>query len=196
MIVVSFRGSTNYRNWIANLNTLTVCLESRTRSTAYSLDFCAFLCSHGNGLPWPTFFLPLTRIGLPYHKSHFCFTPICLHAHFPCMPLAQMAYPWAPDARVHHGFYSAYVTSFKDVLSARVTELHRLHPDYKVYVTGHSLGAAMATLSAADLSVVSQIPIEGVYTFGSPRVGNLAFMTWFIGNVAKVRGKCWGFDWC
>jgi hypothetical protein len=75
------------------------------------------------------------------------------------------------------------------MLATAITGLHQQHPDYKVYVTGHSLGAAMATLSAADLSVVSKIPIEGVYTFGSPRVGNLAFSTWFVGNVAKVCGS-------
>jgi hypothetical protein len=41
-------------------------------------------------------------------------------------------------------------------------------------VTGHSLGAAIATLLALDLSVNSSLPI-GLYTLASPRVGDLTF---------------------
>jgi hypothetical protein len=43
-----------------------------------------------------------------------------------------------------------------------------------VTVTGHSLGAALATLLALDLSVNSSLPV-GLYTLASPRVGDLTF---------------------
>jgi hypothetical protein len=43
-----------------------------------------------------------------------------------------------------------------------------------VTVTGHSLGAAIATLLALDLSVNSSLPV-GLYTLASPRVGDLTF---------------------
>ncbi len=43
-----------------------------------------------------------------------------------------------------------------------------------VFVTGHGLGAALATLAAAKLDK-NGIPVRQVYTFGSPRVGNMDF---------------------
>jgi triacylglycerol lipase len=46
-----------------------------------------------------------------------------------------------------------------------------------LFITGHSLGAALATLAAARLSAPKLV--QGVYTFGSPRVGNQDFVTCF-----------------
>lgn len=46
---------------------------------------------------------------------------------------------------------------------------------YSVVATGHSLGAAIATLAAADLRSQG-IPVT-LYTYGSPMVGNDAFAT-------------------
>lgn len=34
---------------------------------------------------------------------------------------SQTSYPWVTDARVHRGFYNAYVNSFKDKVSVGVT---------------------------------------------------------------------------
>ena len=48
------------------------------------------------------------------------------------------------------------------------------HPSAKVLVTGHSLGAALATLAAVDFKRnVPGITDDNmdVYTFGSPRIG-------------------------
>lgn len=43
-----------------------------------------------------------------------------------------------------------------------------------IFITGHSLGAALATLCALEFQY-QHFPVAGVYTFGSPRVGNAAF---------------------
>lgn len=61
-------------------------------------------------------------------------------------------------------------------------ELDKLWPDIeksvakikkqKLYITGHSLGAAMATIAASRL----KSKVETLYTFGSPRVGNRNFV--------------------
>jgi len=42
-----------------------------------------------------------------------------------------------------------------------------------VWFTGHSLGAALATIAAARFAAIR--PVQGLYTFGSPRVGNANF---------------------
>ena len=42
----------------------------------------------------------------------------------------------------------------------------------KVYTTGHSLGAAAATVAASRLGTFAR----GCFTYGSPRVGNRKFI--------------------
>ena len=46
--------------------------------------------------------------------------------------------------------------------------------DRKLIVTGHSLGASMATIVAARLKTAGW-NVNGLYTYGSPRVGNASF---------------------
>ena len=49
----------------------------------------------------------------------------------------------------------------------------------QVYVTGHSLGGALATLAAYDIqAAICSLPVKATlssFTFGSPRTGNHAF---------------------
>ena len=72
--------------------------------------------------------------------------------------------PWPAGGNVHSGFAKALLDVWQGVDAA----LH-LIGDYGLLFTGHSLGASMATLAASLLKPKS------LYTFGSPRVGNLAF---------------------
>jgi pimeloyl-ACP methyl ester carboxylesterase len=52
----------------------------------------------------------------------------------------------------------------------------RTHPSYTLYLTGHSLGGAAATLAAARLADMGVSPQQlRVITFGAPAVGNTAF---------------------
>ena len=39
----------------------------------------------------------------------------------------------------------------------------------KLFIAGHSLGAALATVAAARLAFVDNMHIAGMYTIGSPR---------------------------
>lgn len=66
--------------------------------------------------------------------------------------------------RVHTGFLKAYELRVR----RPVTELLRDRPG-PLLVTGHSLGAALATLAALDT------PPAALITFGSPRVGDARF---------------------
>lgn len=65
---------------------------------------------------------------------------------------------------VHAGFTEALDSVWHD-MAAEIATLNG-----PVFYTGHSLGAALATLAAA------RHPPSAVYTFGSPRVGNQAFI--------------------
>uniref|UniRef100_A0A7N0T7Y3 Fungal lipase-type domain-containing protein n=1 Tax=Kalanchoe fedtschenkoi TaxID=63787 RepID=A0A7N0T7Y3_KALFE len=88
------------------------------------------------------------------------------------------------EVQVHSGFLGAY-----DSVRTRLISLVKLsigfndnaeqEHSWKVYVTGHSLGGALATLLALELSS-SQLAKRGaisvtMYNFGSPRVGNRRF---------------------
>lgn len=80
--------------------------------------------------------------------------------------------------RVHTGFFLAWAIIEKSVLA----QIHRWHKDSvangktlpPLYITGHSLGGALATMAAAALSD-NGIEVAGVYTFGQPRVGDRTF---------------------
>jgi hypothetical protein len=65
---------------------------------------------------------------------------------------------------VHRGFHTAFATVWADVERA----LAQLAGP--VFYAGHSLGGAIATLAAA------RKPPRALYTFGSPRVGDAAFV--------------------
>ncbi|EFN56954.1 hypothetical protein CHLNCDRAFT_143513 [Chlorella variabilis] len=92
-----------------------------------------------------------------------------------------LGYPGAPPhALVHGGFFTSYNGSALAAnITAGVQALRGRHPDVPIYVSGHSLGAAMATLCALDLRLNLGAPDVRVYSFGSPRVGNQVFAEWF-----------------
>jgi hypothetical protein len=69
--------------------------------------------------------------------------------------------------RVHKGFKDA----LDEVWDKVRPELDKLREGNRpLWITGHSLGAALATLAADRYGNV-----QGLYTFGSPRVGDSAF---------------------
>lgn len=72
--------------------------------------------------------------------------------------------PWKKGGRVHSGFERA----LEDVWPQIEPVLDRVQA--RTIITGHSLGAALATLAT------SLYTPDALYTFGSPRVGDLAFI--------------------
>lgn len=52
----------------------------------------------------------------------------------------------------------------------KLREMHEESPR-PIYVTGHSLGAALATIAAARIAVNHDLPLAALYTVGSPRWG-------------------------
>ncbi|KAM0842407.1 hypothetical protein ACQ4PT_058395 [Festuca glaucescens] len=90
------------------------------------------------------------------------------------------------EVQVHSGFLSAYdsvrnriMVLIKYAIGYMDEEDAEIIAKWHIYVTGHSLGGALATLLVLELSS-SQMAKNGVifvtvYNFGSPRVGNRRF---------------------
>lgn len=68
--------------------------------------------------------------------------------------------------RVHRGFFAA-LESVRQELKASIAQTHCR----RVWLTGHSLGGALAMLCARAWEEA----VAGVYTFGQPRAGDAAF---------------------
>lgn len=78
---------------------------------------------------------------------------------------------------VHNGFYNA----FSKIYPALKEHLDRI--EYKIFLTGHSLGAALAVLCSAFFKHRSPILV----TFGSPRVGAKSFIDYISKDVVHIR---------
>lgn len=86
---------------------------------------------------------------------------------------------------VHRGFYQQFV---KIINSKQFSDFYDKYASKKkhIYVTGHSLGGAVATLITAYLvSRYGKKPL--LYTFGSPRVANDEFCRFYDGKFTHFR---------
>jgi len=79
--------------------------------------------------------------------------------------------------RVHGGFANGLGEVAKAMRDA-VVELAR-GEETRFFVTGHSLGGALAVLAAALFHFGFQQKVAGVFTYGQPRVGDPSFSTAF-----------------
>lgn len=96
---------------------------------------------------------------------------------------ARAATSLCSGCEAHLGFLTAYSELVAAINASLVTALAR-YPSYRIVVTGHSLGGAVATLLALHLRdalrglLLLLDPGRGggiaLYTYGSPRVGNRA----------------------
>ncbi|THF83667.1 lipase family protein [Cohnella fermenti] len=85
----------------------------------------------------------------------------------------QMKFPYAKNAgQTHRGFTQIYKSARADIMEV----LHGIGKEKRIYVTGHSLGGALATLCVMDVAANCPFRAHGMYSFGSPRVGDPAFV--------------------
>ena len=82
--------------------------------------------------------------------------------------------PTAKDTRVHAGFLIAHNSVAQSVVNA-VSAQVRANPTYSIVTTGHSLGAALASLFAVTLKANFPNTTMKVYTFGQPRTGDRSY---------------------
>ncbi|KAK6918667.1 Fungal lipase-like domain [Dillenia turbinata] len=89
-----------------------------------------------------------------------------------------------PSPMVETGFLSLYTSrastspSLQEMVRAEISRLLQSYGDepLSLTITGHSLGAALATLTAYDIKTNFKCaPLVTVMSFGGPRVGNRAF---------------------
>ena len=100
--------------------------------------------------------------------------------------------------KVHEGFEKEVDKLWADIRGYVIKQLK----DRKLIITGHSLGASMATIIAARLKTTGW-NVNGLYTYGSPRVGNESFKKSldvqhyrFVNNsddVTKIPFYHWGY---
>jgi triacylglycerol lipase len=84
---------------------------------------------------------------------------------------------WESLGNVHPGFLTALKAVWdKSFNGVKIfPDLIRNAGKRKIWITGHSLGGALAVLCAAQLTILDKIPIHSVYTFGQPRIGDEQF---------------------
>lgn len=86
----------------------------------------------------------------------------------------------ACGGKVHAGF-KGEINKLWDSITTTLADI----PD-NIYVTGHSLGAAMATIAASRM----QDRVTALITFGSPRVGNTEFVKNMTVEHYRVQNNC------
>lgn len=72
---------------------------------------------------------------------------------------------------IHRGFDDAIDAVWTDVSEALKSDA----ATQPLFITGHSLGGALAIIAAERLLREMKIEAAGIYTFGAPRVGSLTF---------------------
>ncbi|KAI3452015.1 hypothetical protein Pfo_008680 [Paulownia fortunei] len=106
-----------------------------------------------------------------------------LRATLTCLP-TDMTSSNSSESMVQSGFLSLYTSrlgkgpSLQDSIREEINKiLHKYaNEPLSITVTGHSLGAALATLTAHDItSTFKHAPLVTVVSFGGPRVGNKTF---------------------
>ncbi len=80
-----------------------------------------------------------------------------------------------PDVgATHDGFTRLLAGGWKSILA---TVMGFQNSGQTLWITGHSLGGALSVLAAAAFTFSQRMPVNGVYTFGQPRVGDINFCT-------------------
>jgi triacylglycerol lipase len=89
--------------------------------------------------------------------------------------------------RIHEGWADGVA-----VVLGKVAEALKTHDDgtRPLWITGHSLGGALAMVTAAVLVNMQNHRLAGVYTFGQPRVGDREFRTRYDQALRAFTFRC------
>lgn len=101
--------------------------------------------------------------------------------------------------KIHSGFLGQYML-IRNIVHAKVEKHLQEYPSSKIYVSGHSLGGALAQVCAIDVQynffpfILEATDRLECITFGSTRVGNWAFKKSFNKRVLNARRYVNGDD--
>ncbi|KAK6203544.1 triacylglycerol lipase precursor [Scheffersomyces amazonensis] len=73
---------------------------------------------------------------------------------------------------VHRGFYNFLRRNSGELIEGVLSQIKK-YPDYQLVIVGHSMGAALSTLTGIEFSLLGYDPL--VVSFGAPKVGNKKF---------------------
>ncbi|CAL2043935.1 unnamed protein product [Caenorhabditis brenneri] len=85
--------------------------------------------------------------------------------------------PWISGGFVSEYFGDAFLKLWSAGIKDDFNSLLSKYPGYQVWVTGHSLGGALASLAASYIEFNKLVPTENLLlvTFGQPRTGDLNY---------------------
>ena len=86
------------------------------------------------------------------------------------------------SGRIHEGFQKAYYL-VEDEIEKTLEETLEEHPGEPLYITGHSLGGALAVVATRFIDAGN---LAACYTFGGPRVGDLELAKVFKTPIYRV----------
>lgn len=93
-----------------------------------------------------------------------------------CQEILQTPMALPNEPRTHHPYFENAYREMKDAGQFLTKYTKGRRSEYDVILTGHSLGGALATMTARDLVAEGHISKDklSLYTFGMPCVGNQA----------------------
>ena len=100
----------------------------------------------------------------------------------------QAPYPFDSNAGLTHVGFTDVYASCRDAVIAGVSALPA---GIMLYITGHSLGGAVATLAALDVAVNTPLRRPIIYTIASPRVGDPNAASHFAGRLITSPLSSW-----
>ena len=69
------------------------------------------------------------------------------------LEVIRVATDWCDNCNVHDGYWKSW-HEIKDRIIPLLEKAVKEHSDYRIIITGHSLGAAIATLAAAEIRMI------------------------------------------
>lgn len=91
--------------------------------------------------------------------------------------------------RIHKGFKTAADSVQKHIV--RFIKNVAV-PESRLFICGHSLGGALALVTAGRLAADASLPvIRGVFTYGSPRVGDTEYVTAYRATSVGPKTNMW-----
>lgn len=130
----------------------------------------------GDGVTWGTVFTGPSTVAVTFRGTTSFFELVQT-----LDGIDMSAPPWLTSGTVLTGIATVY-QSLRPSLLAQLQAAFAKNPNAVLYVAGHDVGAALASLAALDLSSAptSGIPVPAaLYSFGCPPFGDFDFLQYF-----------------